>query len=83
MGADQAPVIGAQRTMIQTLAYILVQPYGLLGLIVGILDLIAIISVLLGRGSVGHKLLWILLVLILPVVGMVLYYLVGRSPADL
>ena len=58
-------------------------PYGLVGLIVGILDIIAIISVLLGRGSVGHKLLWVLLVLILPVIGMILYYLIGRNSADL
>ena len=61
----------------------MIEPYGLIGLLVGILDIIAIISVLLGRGSVGHKLLWILLVLILPVIGMILYYLIGRSAADL
>ncbi len=69
--------------MVHILADIMVQPYGLIGLIVGILDIIAIISVLLGRGSVGHKLLWILLVLILPLIGMILYYLIGRSSADL
>jgi len=54
--------------LIHTLADILVMPYGLLGLVIGILDIIAIISVLLGRGSIGHKLLWILLVLILPLI---------------
>ena len=69
--------------LIHTLADLIGQPYGLIGLIIGILDIIAIISVLLGRGSVGHKLLWILLVLILPLIGMILYYLIGRSPADL
>lgn len=56
---------------------------GLLALIVSVLDLIAIVSVLMGRGSVGHKLLWILLILVLPVVGLILYFLLGRSPKDL
>ena len=69
--------------LMETAAQIIIEPYGLVGLIVGILDIIAIISVLLGRGNIGHKLLWILLVLILPVVGMILYYLIGRSAADL
>ena len=58
-------------------------PYGLIGLIIFVLDIIAIISVLMGRGSVGHKLLWILLILILPVLGMILYFLIGRNSADL
>lgn len=56
--------------------------YGILGLIVFILDIIALISVLGGRGSVGHKLLWTILILVLPLLGMILYYIVGRSSAD-
>lgn len=61
----------------------IVLPTGnILGTLVLILDIIAIVSVLLGRGSVGHKLLWTLLIILLPVVGMVLYYLIGRSPVD-
>ncbi len=56
--------------------------YGILGIVVLILDIIAIVSVLAGRGSVGHKLLWTLLVLLLPVIGMILYFLIGRSAAD-
>lgn len=56
--------------------------YGIIGTIVLILDIIAIVSVLAGRGTVGHKLLWTLLVLFLPVIGMILYFLLGRSPAD-
>jgi hypothetical protein len=54
----------------------------LVALIVLVLDLIAIFGVLSGRGTIGHKLLWTLLVLALPVVGMVLYFTMGRSPAD-
>ncbi|MCU0788079.1 MAG: PLDc N-terminal domain-containing protein [Verrucomicrobia bacterium] len=52
----------------------------IVGLIILALDIIAIVKVLTGGGSVGHKLLWILLILLLPVIGMVLYFLLGRSP---
>ena len=54
----------------------------LIGTLIFVLDIVAIVSVLMGRGSVGHKVLWILLILLLPVLGMILYYLIGRSPAD-
>lgn len=53
-----------------------------IGTIILILDIIAIVSVLAGRGSVLHKLVWSLLILILPVLGMILYFLFGRSAAD-
>ncbi len=53
-----------------------------IGLLIFVLDIVAIASVLMGRGSIGHKLLWILLILLLPVVGMVLYFIFGRSSAD-
>ncbi len=56
------------------------EPYSLLGILVVVLDIIAIISVLFGSGTVAHKGLWIVLVLIFPVIGMILYYLFGRSP---
>jgi ATP/ADP translocase len=56
---------------------------GIIGLIILILNIIAIVSVLMGGGSVLHKLLWILLILILPVIGMILYFLIGRSSKDL
>lgn len=58
------------------------EPYSLLGILVVVLDIIAIIGVLFGSGTVGHKVLWIVLVLIFPIVGMILYYLIGRSPSD-
>ena len=56
--------------------------YGIIGTLVLILDIVAIVSVLMGRGPVGHKVLWTLLILLLPVIGMVLYFLIGRSSAD-
>lgn len=58
--------------------------YGrIIGLIILILDIIAIVSVLMGRGSVVRKLLWILIILLLPLIGMILYFLIGRSAKDL
>ena len=47
-----------------------------------VLDIIAIVSVVAGHGSLGHKVLWTILILVLPVIGMILYYVVGRSAAD-
>jgi len=56
--------------------------YSLIGTLIFVLDLVAIISVLTGYGTVGHKVLWIMLVLLLPLLGMVLYFLLGRTTAD-
>jgi hypothetical protein len=56
---------------------------GIIGLIIFILDIIAIVSVLMGGGSVARKLLWILIILLLPLIGMILYFLIGRSSKDL
>lgn len=47
-----------------------------------LLDLAAILSVLAGRGSLLRKLTWTVVIVVLPVVGMVLYFLCGRSTAD-
>ncbi|MDA8361749.1 MAG: PLDc N-terminal domain-containing protein [Gammaproteobacteria bacterium] len=56
--------------------------YALLGTVVIVLDVVAIISILFGAASVGHKVFWTLVVLIFPLVGMIVYYLIGRSPRD-
>lgn len=53
--------------------------YGIIGALVLVLDVIAIISVLGSAKPVGWKLLWILLILILPVIGMIIYFLFGKS----
>ena len=52
---------------------------GILGLIVLVLDIIAIVDVLKSSMDTGKKALWIILVLILPVIGMVLYFLIGKK----
>ena len=54
----------------------------LAGAVILLLDIFAIGSVLLGSSEVLRKLLWIAVILLLPIVGMVLYFLIGRSAAD-
>lgn len=51
---------------------------GILGLIVLIADIWAIIKIVQGGGSTGSKLLWILIILILPVIGLLIWLLAGR-----
>ncbi len=53
-----------------------------IAILVFVLDVVAIVSVLAGRAGIGHKILWTLVILILPVIGMILYYLLGRSVQD-
>ena len=52
---------------------------GLLGLVVLVLDIIAIVDLLKSSKDTGKKALWIILILILPIVGMVLYFLIGNK----
>jgi hypothetical protein len=54
----------------------------LVGVVILLLDIFAIVSVLLGSSGVMRKVLWIALILLLPIVGMALYFLIGRSAAD-
>jgi hypothetical protein len=51
--------------------------YGILGLIVLILDVYAIIKILGSGASTGAKLLWTLGILIFPVVGFIVWLLAG------
>ena len=53
--------------------------YPILWLIILILDVLAIIDCVNRSMDIVKKVLWILLILFLPLLGMVLYYLVGRS----
>ncbi|MFH1777445.1 MAG: PLD nuclease N-terminal domain-containing protein [Candidatus Omnitrophota bacterium] len=56
---------------------------GLLGLLILVLDIIAIVSALQSSMDTGQKALWIVLILLLPVIGMVLYFLLGKKPNSL
>ena len=51
--------------------------FRLLGILVFVLDIIAIVSILKSSADSGTKLLWIVLVLLLPFLGMILYFLMG------
>ena len=53
----------------------------LIGLVILVLDIIAIVEIVKSSFATGKKILWILLVLFLPVVGLVLYFLLGRKKA--
>ncbi len=52
---------------------------GILGLLVLVLDIIAIVDVLKSSMDTGKKALWLILILVLPIVGMVLYFLIGKK----
>jgi Phospholipase_D-nuclease N-terminal len=54
----------------------------LVGAVILGLDIFAIVSVLLGHSGAMRKVLWIALILLLPILGMGLYFLIGRSTAD-
>ena len=56
---------------------------GILGLIVLVLDIVAIVDTLKSSMDTGKKALWIILILILPVIGMVLYFLIGKKGSAL
>ena len=53
--------------------------YGIVGLLILVLDVYVIMQILKGGGDPGKKLLWIILVLLLPLLGPILYYALGRS----
>lgn len=50
---------------------------GLLGLIILVLDIWAIVKIVQSGASTGGKVLWIVLILILPVIGLILWLLAG------
>ena len=51
----------------------------LLGLVVLILDIVAIVDVVKSSFETGKKILWIILILVIPLVGMALYFLIGKK----
>ena len=52
---------------------------GCFGVLIFLLDLYIIFLIITGRASILSKLIWIVLVLLLPVIGAVAYLLVGRG----
>jgi hypothetical protein len=53
------------------------QYQGLFGLIVLIADVWAIVNVLQSSASTGRKVLWTVLIILLPVLGFILWYFLG------
>ncbi|QVX14971.1 MULTISPECIES: PLDc N-terminal domain-containing protein [Pseudomonas] len=50
---------------------------GLVGLIILALDIWAIINVLKSGAETGKKILWVLLIVLLPVVGLIIWAILG------
>jgi len=52
---------------------------GLLGLLVLILDIVAIVDLFKSTADTGNKVLWLILILVFPLIGMVCYFLLGKK----
>jgi len=52
--------------------------FGILGLIIFILDILAIVELLQGHGDMCEKLLWILFIIFFPLVGLIFYCFCAR-----
>ena len=51
--------------------------FGIFGLIILFLDIYAILKIVQSAANTGAKAVWILVVLVLPIVGLILWYLFG------
>lgn len=51
----------------------------LIALIIFVLDILAIIDCAKSNKPAGEKVLWILLICLVPLVGLILYYLLGKK----
>ena len=51
--------------------------YSLVGLVILVLDVIALVSLLQSGADTATKILWALLIIFLPFLGMILYFLMG------
>jgi hypothetical protein len=51
--------------------------FSLVGLLILVLDVIALVSLLQSGADAATKILWVLLIVLLPVLGMILYFLMG------
>ena len=55
--------------------------YGIIGLLVLALDIWALLSVWGSGSSTGAKLIWTLIILVLPVIGLILWFFIGSKGA--
>jgi hypothetical protein len=54
---------------------------GLLGLLILIADIAAIVAIIQSKAETGAKFLWCLLILVLPVIGLIIWFLAGPRNA--
>lgn len=54
-----------------------IQVSGFLGFLILVADIWAILNIVQSSASMGKKLIWILVVLFLPVIGLVIWWLAG------
>ncbi len=52
---------------------------GIVGLIILVLDIVAIVDCVKSSLDTGMKVLWIVLIILLPLIGLILYFLLGRK----
>jgi hypothetical protein len=53
--------------------------YPIVGLLILVLDIYAIYLILTSSAEAGMKLVWVIVVLLLPLIGPILYLLLGRN----
>lgn len=53
-----------------------------LGLVAFVLAIIALVDILKGPMNTNKKLLWVFIVLLLPVIGMILYFILEKKILD-
>ncbi len=53
-------------------------PNSLVGLIILVLDIVALVDIFKSSMTTTMKVVWALVVILFPVVGMILYFLLGR-----
>ncbi|HXX26102.1 MAG TPA: PLDc N-terminal domain-containing protein [Pseudolabrys sp.] len=51
---------------------------GIIGLIILVLDIWAIVQIVQGGGPTDKKVLWVLIILLLPVIGLILWLMIAR-----
>ncbi|MEP4486030.1 MAG: PLDc N-terminal domain-containing protein [Halioglobus sp.] len=54
-----------------------IQVSGFLGFIILVADIWAILNIVQSSASMGKKLVWILVVLLLPIIGLIIWWLAG------
>ena len=55
---------------------------GLFGVLILAIDVWAVVTIVQSGAATAHKVLWIVLILLLPVVGVILWFLLGRRSSQ-